>query len=61
MTNEIGQKGRGENDQRNGVIKNLWIYHKVRYRDLYKNATQAYTLSAFTDLYMVCKKLKSTP
>jgi IS5 family transposase len=35
------------------VIKRIFHYNKVRYRGLHKNRTQAYTLCALANLYMV--------
>ena len=43
-----------------GVIKNLWGYRKVRYKGLYKNASQVFTLMGLANLYMVRKKLVKT-
>ena len=39
------------------VIKCLFGYRKVRYRGIYKNAAQIFTLFALTNIYMVRKKL----
>lgn len=43
-----------------GIIKNLWGYRKVRYKGLYKNASQVFTLMGLANLYMVRKKLVKT-
>ena len=40
-----------------GVVKHLWGYTKVRYKDLEKNATQVFTLFALADLYRARKQL----
>ena len=39
------------------VIKCLFGYRKVRYRGIYKNAAQLFTLFSLANLYMVRKKL----
>ena len=39
------------------VIKRLWGYRKTRYRGLYKNAAQVYTLFALANLSMVRGRL----
>lgn len=35
------------------VVKHLWRYQKVRYKGLYKNAAQVYSLFALANLYLV--------
>jgi len=35
------------------VVKHLWRYQKVRYKGLYKNAVQVFSLFALADLYLV--------
>lgn len=40
-----------------GVVKNLWGYRKVRYKGLHKNACQAFTLFALTNIYMARREL----
>ena len=35
------------------VVKHLWNYQKVRYKGLYKNAVQVFTLFALANLYLV--------
>jgi IS5 family transposase len=39
------------------VIKHLWGYRKVRYKGLFKNAAQVFSLFALANLYMVRKDL----
>ena len=43
-----------------GVIKHLWGYRKVRYRDLAKNAAQAFTLFALANVYLARRELRTT-
>ena len=40
-----------------GVVKNQWGYRKVRYRGIYKNACQMFTLFALSNIYRVRLKL----
>ena len=40
------------------VVKHLWHYRKVRYRGLYKNAAQVFSLFALANLYMVRNELR---
>ena len=40
------------------VVKHLWRYQKVRYKGLYKNAAQVYSLLALANLYLVRHELK---
>jgi IS5 family transposase len=42
------------------VVKHLWHYTKVRYKGLYKNAAQVFSLFALANLYMVRRELLST-
>ena len=35
------------------VVKHLWRYQKVRYKGLYKNAVQVFSLFALSNLYLV--------
>ena len=42
-----------------GVIKHLWGYRKVRYRDLAKNAAQVFTLFALANFYLARHELGS--
>ena len=35
------------------VVKHLWHYQKVRYKGLYKNAVQVFSLFALANLYLV--------
>jgi IS5 family transposase len=35
------------------VVKHLWRYQKVRYKGLYKNAAQVFSLFALANLYLV--------
>jgi IS5 family transposase len=39
------------------VVKNLWHYRKVRYKGLYKNAVQVFSLFALANLYLVRREL----
>jgi len=39
------------------VIKHLWRYQKVRYKGLYKNAAQVYSLFALANLYLARREL----
>ena len=41
-----------------GVFKRLWGYTKVRYRGIYKNACQLFTLSALTNLFLVRHEIR---
>jgi IS5 family transposase len=40
------------------VIKHLWHYQKVRYKGLFKNAVQVFTLFALANLYLVRHDLR---
>jgi IS5 family transposase len=40
------------------VVKHLWRYQKVRYRGLYKNAVQVFSLFALANLYLVRHELR---
>ena len=40
------------------VVKHLWGYQKVRYKGLYKNAVQVFSLFALANLYLVRNELK---
>jgi len=40
------------------IVKYLWGYTKVRYKGLYKNAVQVFSLFALANLYMVRHELK---
>jgi transposase, IS5 family len=42
------------------VVKHLWRYTKVRYKGLYKNAVQVFSLFALANLYLVRHDLKMT-
>jgi IS5 family transposase len=39
------------------VVKHLWNYTKVRYKGLYKNAVQVFSLFALANLYLVRREL----
>ena len=39
------------------VVKHLWHYRKVRYKGLYKNAVQLFSLFALANLYLVRQEL----
>lgn len=41
------------------VVKHLWRYQKVRYKGLYKNAVQIFSLFALSNLYLVRQQLKT--
>jgi IS5 family transposase len=41
------------------VVKHLWHYTKVRYKGLFKNATQVFTLFALANLYLMRRELLS--
>ena len=40
------------------VVKHLWHYRKVRYKGLYKNAAQVFSLFALANLYLVRNDLR---
>jgi IS5 family transposase len=42
------------------VVKHLWHYTKVRYKGLYKNAAQVFSLFALANLYLVRHELAVT-
>ena len=42
------------------VVKHLWRYQKVRYKGLYKNAAQVFSLFALANLYLVRRELQVT-
>lgn len=42
------------------VVKHLWHYQKVRYKGLFKNAAQVFSLFALANLYMVRNELSLT-
>ena len=42
------------------VVKHLWHYQKVRYKGLYKNAVQVFSLFALANLYLVRRELSLT-
>ena len=42
------------------VVKHLWHYQKVRYKGLYKNASQVFSIFALANLYLVRHDLKMT-
>src|SRR4030042_6826428 len=42
------------------VVKHLWHYHKVRYKGLFKNAAQVFSLFALANLYLVRHELQMT-
>ncbi len=41
------------------VVKHLWHYRKVRYKGLYKNAVQMFSLFALANLYLVRRELRA--
>ena len=42
------------------VVKHLWHYQKVRYKGLFKNAAQVFSLFALANLYLVRRELALT-
>jgi len=40
------------------VVKHLWRYQKVRYKGLFKNAAQVFSLFALANLYLVRRELQ---
>jgi len=42
------------------VVKHLWHYQKVRYKGLFKNAAQVFSLFALANLYLVRHELQLT-
>jgi len=42
------------------VVKHLWHYQKVRYKGLYKNAVQVFSLFALANLYLIRHDLQMT-
>src|SRR4030043_1928212 len=42
------------------VVKHLWHYTKVRYKGLFKNAAQVFSLFALANLYLVRHELQET-
>jgi IS5 family transposase len=42
------------------VVKHLWHYQKVRYKGLYKNAVQVYSLFTLANIYLVRRELIMT-
>lgn len=42
------------------VVKHLWNYRKVRYKGLFKNAAQVFSLFALANLYLVRRELQMT-
>ena len=51
-------RARGEHAFR--VVKHLWHYQRVRYKGLFKNAAQVFSLFALANLYMVRNELSQT-
>jgi IS5 family transposase len=51
-------RARGEHAFR--IVKHLWHYQKVRYKGLFKNAAQVFSLFALANLYMVRNELSLT-
>ena len=41
------------------VVKHLWQYRKVRYKGLFKNAMQVFSLFALANLYLVRRELQA--
>jgi len=42
------------------IVKHLWHYTKVRYKGLFRDATQVFSLFALANLYLVRRELLST-
>jgi len=42
------------------VVKHLWHYQKVKYKGLFKNAAQVFSLFALANLYLVRRELQMT-
>jgi len=42
------------------IVKHLWHYTKVRYKGLFKNAAQVFSLFALANLYLVRRELATT-
>jgi IS5 family transposase len=51
-------KVRAKGEHAFGVVKNLWQYRKVRYKGLYKNAVQVFSLFTLANLYLVRQELQ---
>ena len=51
-------KVRAKGEHAFGVIKHLWKYRKVRYKGLYKNAVQVFSLFTLANLYLVRRELQ---
>lgn len=51
-------KVRAKGEHAFGVVKNLWHFRKVKYKGLYKNAAQVFSLFTLANLYMVRKELQ---
>ena len=49
-------RARGEHAFR--IVKHVWHYQKVRYKGLYKNAVQVFSLFALANLYLVRHDLR---
>jgi IS5 family transposase len=55
--NQRQHRTRAKGEHAFRVVKHLWRYRKVRYKGLFKNATQVFSLFALANLYMVRKEL----
>lgn len=51
-------KVRAKGEHAFGVIKHLWNYRKVRYKGLYKNDVQVFSMFMLANLYLVRKELQ---
>jgi IS5 family transposase len=40
-----------------GVVNRLWGFGKVRYRDVHKNGTRAFTALVLANTYLGCQRL----
>lgn len=56
--NHLQGKVRAKGEHAFGVVKNLWHYRKVKYKGLYKNAVQVYSLFTLANLYLVRRELQ---
>jgi IS5 family transposase len=56
--NRLHGKVRAKVEHAFQVVKHLWKYRKVRYKGLYKNVVQVYSLFTLANLYLVRKELQ---
>jgi len=55
--NHEQHKTRAKGEHIFGVVKHLWGYRKVRYKGIFKNASQVFSLFSLANLYLVRKDL----